>query len=484
MISIPKTHPSAKNRYIYHSDKVNLLPNSLSSAILAIFSNRPPRLRSVVSALLHDFRTPPDYRASAESIEEFIQRRMGPAGLDIIDNVMSAVLHGIYAADAKNLGIRSIFGFLALSEKRHGGLIRAALPKRLNRFYRTDEEIGKDDAEGGAMILKEKRESAEQKELEGRLGVSTLDLMKTTSIFSFKDGIQELTDAIEQESLQRGIGIQRGAQIEEVQIHPGKAPKVTLRGEQGGRHFDRIVTAMPSNDLVTAWKCDDALRQLLKIDTSTVAVLNLAIRSPSPLPVPDGFGYLISRASAKTNTLGLLGVVFDSAAVPGQEFAGGNITKLTMMLGGPFYKKGYGVFDQLQGLNPSSWSMELGAGRLDSGDPDVPVQVQDLTKMALDTLSRHLDISKEVLAQSTIKAKLRLQIDCIPRYDRHHPERMKEVHRLLKEQQSNMTLVGASYTGVSVNDCVLNATRTAELLAGAEIAGVPRVITGLEHIAE
>lgn len=484
MLSIPKTHPSAKNRYIFHSGKVNLLPNSLTSALLAVLTNRPPRLRSIIPALIHDFRTPPDLGAGAESVEDFFRRRLGPAGLKIIDNAMSAVLHGIYAADTKDLGIRSIFGFLALAEKRHGGLIRAAMPKRWNRFYRTDEVISKDNATARDMIAKEKREGIEQLELEEQLGKATVDYMKTTSIFSFKEGIQELTDAIEEDVVRRGVTIHRGDPIKEIRANPQRPAKIVL---QGGHEceFDRVVSAMPSNDLAAVWKGDPALGHLLKTDTSTVAVLNLAIRSPNPLRVPDGFGYLVPRASVDTNTLGLLGVVFDSAAVPGQESSEGNITKLTMMLGGPFFRKGFTVFDQLRSLGPGSWGLELGIKGND--DDDVPQQVQELASMAIDTLCQNLGISKEVLAQSAIKAKLRLQVDCIPRYDRYHLERMKELHHVLKHQEPGggcLTLIGASYTGISVNDCVLNASRTANILADDEGTGARGIVTGLEHLAQ
>lgn len=98
--------------------------------------------------------------------------------------------------------------------------------------------------------------------------------------------------------------------------------------------------------------------------STSVLVLNLVFASSSSAPLhPPGFGYLIPRgpsdyhnAAKDGNELGILGVVFDSASVEGQqdyavpstplasdlELGGGTASKfvkITVMLGGPYPTK-------------------------------------------------------------------------------------------------------------------------------------------------
>ena len=221
-------------------------------------------------------------------------------------------------------------------------------------------------------------------------------------------------------------------------------------------NFDRIISAIPSAGLEKILK-GASLPNLSYNPSSTVAVLNLAIPAHSSIKIPPGFGYLVPRACAKEgdNALGLLGVVFDSVAVPGQD----DCTKLTMMTGGPFWKKGYGVHDMLS-----------------QGKESIFID------QALSLLAKHLSLDESLLKDESTLKRLTLQRDCIVTYAPGHLGRMDELDNVLQGEK-RLTLIGASYTGVSLNDCVLYATRTAKrLVASEKEGGHSESVTGLEEL--
>jgi oxygen-dependent protoporphyrinogen oxidase len=201
-----------------------------------------------------------------------------------------------------------------------------------------------------------------------------------------------------------------------------------------------------------------SLPNLLANPSSTVAVLNLAIPASSAVQIPSGFGYLVPRICAREgdNPMGLLGVVFDSVAVPGQD----DCTKLTMMFGGPFWKQGHGAHDMLHRNQPS------GA----------------FISSALDLLAKHLSLDVSLLKDEKTLKRLTLQRDCIATYSPGHLARMNELDTSLLKQK-RVTLIGSSYTGVSLNDCVLNATRTAKRIVESESGHQQHSgVTGLEEL--
>lgn len=229
-----------------------------------------------------------------------------------------------------------------------------------------------------------------------------------------------------------------------------------VKTENGTETFDRVVSALPSASFEKVLR-GATLPNLAYNASSTVAVLNLAIPASSAIKIPAGFGYLVPRACAREgdNPLGLLGVVFDSVAVPGQD----ECTKLTMMSGGPFWQPGYTVYDLLSRGEEA-----------------------EFIDQALFLLAKHLSIDESLLTSAGTLKRLTLQRDCIVTYAPGHLGRMDQLDVALQRHRA-LTLIGASYTGVSLNDCVLYATRTAKrIVASEEGHGGHESVTGLEEL--
>lgn len=491
MIVVPSTAPSARNRFIWYKSQLNKLPSSLPAFLLAAV--RLPVIRSLISTALVGLLREP-FRASRfqrpkseskseverqrsreylldESIESFIRRRFGDAfGGRLVNNVLSAVIHGIYAADVGRLSVRSALPMLWNTEQKHGSLLRAFLPPKWNKRYRAPT------SEQRQMADAEKQELETSRRVVKSLGgdVAALD---GASVFSFKDGIGELTTAISRELQQRhahNVLVRLGEATQSVAVGDSDTDGIMVTTDRAQViKASRVISALPSATLSAMLSAQQPpLPSILTHNPSTnVTVVNVAIpasalsssssqssppRSRRIVAADEGFGFLIPRAENDANPDGILGVVFDSDAVPGQDGDGdGDVTKLTVMIGGPHYK----------------------------GTPAVMPSHDDARQRAVRALERHLGVPRSITEHPHTLVRVRTQRDCIPTYLPGHYSRMRTLHDVLasgKVLNGRLSVTGASYLGVSLNDIVRSGMRLGEAIAEAEKKDGEAVVTGLE----
>ena len=128
LLGVPKSDPSAKNRYVYYHGEINTLPSSLSGVLL----NKPPVFKSVLLAgalePLRKSRFLPDGSPKDgiedESMYDFIKRRFNH---HTAINLMGALAHGVYAGDVKQLSIQSTFPILYEAEKLYGSVMKGIM---------------------------------------------------------------------------------------------------------------------------------------------------------------------------------------------------------------------------------------------------------------------------------------------------------------------------------------------------------------------
>ena len=121
-------------------------------------------------------RRPPDL--NDESVGSFISRRFGP---QLGDNVVSAILHGIYAGDINQLSMKSIQPKLWFWEARHGSIANA-----LAETFREKSKLMSGDDIDLSIELTSKPSLR-----------SILEVMKYTSVFTFKGGVGELVTRLQ-----------------------------------------------------------------------------------------------------------------------------------------------------------------------------------------------------------------------------------------------------------------------------------------------
>ncbi|XP_024059952.1 protoporphyrinogen oxidase isoform X2 [Terrapene carolina triunguis] len=119
--------------------------------------------------------------------------------------------------------------------------------------------------------------------------------------------------------------------------------------------------------------------------------------------------------SIEAVSVGVVNLQYNGATLP-----------ITVMLGGAWFEQGF-------------------------GDPDtVPLAV--LLSRAKEAVRAHLGIVAE--PSRTIVKVLKA---CIPQYTLGHWQRTETISRYLEQERLPLSLIGASYQGVSVNDCIYSA---------------------------
>ena len=468
LLRVPKAAPSAQNRYLYYPDRLAKLPSSLSSLFSALI--QLPFLRAIIPGVLKEARVPSRFlrpRSESksekerlqqreliedESVDSFVSRRFGKG---LAENLVSAVIHGIYAGDTRKLSVRAVLPFLWEAERVHGSVLRSMLPAKRNKRHRPLPEL-----EAAVKAAKEDR----LKQVESRLGKEMVDSFKAVSVYSFPDGVQELVQALESRLAEHdNVQIKKGDAVRSVVVdESGKTLLRTKNGETIEAH--RIISSIPSSQLADILPPSADLPQLMHNPSANVGVVNIVV-APNAVPkgkalVPvEGFGYLVPRTTPG-NEDGILGVVFDSDAIPDQDSAeaAARPVKLTVMMGG------------------SHWSSLS----------TLPSE-EEMKARAIRAVSHHLGIDSALLEDaSKVTVQATLQKDCIPWYLVGHPVRMARLHKALESDEAlknKLTLVGASYTGVSLNDCVAYATEAVEQIVAAELHGEDNVVTGLRSFA-
>jgi oxygen-dependent protoporphyrinogen oxidase len=140
----------------------------------------------------------------------------------------------------------------------------------------------------------------------------------------------------------------------------------------------------------------------------------------TPPTHPEGFGYLVPRpvdGYSAEGYGGILGCVFDSCAIIGQD-EGPPVTKLTVMMGGPY--------------------------------KNIDVSLSSVLRR----LEYHLALSTPL--PEPLFHKIHEHKECIPVPGVGHLERVAEIREVLRGEEwgsGRMEVVSAGIDGVSMSDC-------------------------------
>ncbi|EDR09465.1 uncharacterized protein LACBIDRAFT_319089 [Laccaria bicolor S238N-H82] len=317
VITVPKSATAAKARFLYvpkmYGDKIEGM-QTLPSSIVSLLGSPlfPTLLQAVVGEFFGRRNRPPD--VLDESVDAFLTRRFGESFARIFG---SALVHGIYAADSRQLSTRAAFPSLWEAEERGGGSV-------VRGFLRKKAPV-EDDYELGNM----------------------LDVMKDVSVYSFRDGIQTLTNALESYLVARdNVRILRETNVSLLE----------KTGDTCKLSSSHVVSALPLAALQSISSV--FIPHLTANPMSTVDVVNLVFRAPPSEIHPEGFGYLIPRPPTGYAGCRILGVVFDSCSLHEQDkpnvedyYHKSEYTKVTVMLGGPYGRGEWtvpGILDEME----------------------------------------------------------------------------------------------------------------------------------------
>nr|XP_041577055.1 protoporphyrinogen oxidase isoform X3 [Taeniopygia guttata] len=376
----------------------------LPSGLRPLFRAVPPFSRPLLGAVLRDLLTPAG-TGPDESAHAFARRRFGP---EVAELAVDSLCRGVFAGDSRALSVRSCFPALFQAERQRSSvLLGLALPPP--HGVPAGVPTGEDQA-----------------------GLARRARAERWSQWSLRGGMESLPRALVAFVSPRC----------ELRCHAPLAHLCHRRGRwqlslpDATISADHVVSAIPAAALARALpaEAEPLARELRAIPAASVAVVNLQYEGVA-LPV-TGFGHLVPSSEDPA----LLGIVYDSVAFPEHDGTpatpGRPPLRLTVMLGGAWFQQSFG--------DPATVAPEL------------------LLRRARAAVSDHLG-----LAGTPTHAIVRVQQDCIPQYTLGHWERLERIQRFLKEQQLPLSLIGASYSGVSVNDCIASAEAAVGRILGS-----------------
>ena len=399
ILPIKSDQPAASSRFLLDASSGQLvkLPNRVLDAL-----NPPPLLKGLVTSAIQESFTRSTPTGEDESVDTFIRRRFHQP----VPLLISAMCHGIYAAAPQDLSVRSVFPGLWDAEARYGSVVWGMLRAR---------------------------KSAEDAEVEAKAAAELGPLWeerKSWGIYGLRGGLASLTHRLEATVRSKGIEILLSTPVDKVE-----RVQDAVRISTSSHTFssDHVISSISPSRL--AQTLPSPYPQLTANPSTSAGVVNLVFDLPYTSVHPPGFGYLIPGSNSVD---GILGVVFDSTALPGldEPLLDGKLTKLTVMMGGPHW--------------------------LTYGTCSMPSDPQDLVGPAL----RHVRRSFPALQdREPVLVVPHLQKDCIPTYAPGHGARMRELHRAMEQDwDGKLSLVGNGCGGVGVNDCIYSVEQVLERL--------------------
>lgn len=194
------TSDAALNRYIYYPDRLVQLPRlqlqkgdsndggdqseqvrQTLSTVLSLF--REPVFRGLIWGIMTEaFRAPPARTAADESVAAFVSRRIGDK---VTDNLLSAVLHGIYAGDIDKLSAQTLLGSYRDLERNDARVLGslAMMDRDGKRYYWVD----------GHMALETVLEHRPEGHAES-LG----DMLLGNAVMTLENGLEDIVRTLEE----------------------------------------------------------------------------------------------------------------------------------------------------------------------------------------------------------------------------------------------------------------------------------------------
>ena len=245
-----------------------------------------------------------------------------------------------------------------------------------------------------------------------------IEKMLKHPIFSFKRGMETITHRL-QEELAKEISLE--SPIVDMHLMSDRVVLLTASGQRIEADHVLLATPIEATASMLSTISPELGAEIRSIPTATVAVVNMGWNE-KVLPY-EGFGYLIPSSEKEE----ILGVVWDSSVFPQQNQTPSQ-TRLTVMLGGIHH-------------------------------PEVAKMSDDqLVKCSNRALAKHLHFKSPPDVVRVIMAK-----QAIPQYPVNHHLKMKFIEDTLsKVSASRVQLIGSSWHGVSIHDCISDAKRVCD----------------------
>lgn len=244
--------------------------------------------------------------ADDPSVHEFLTYHVGETAATVLG---SALVHGVFAGDSRQLSMRQCFPALARIADEHGSIVIGAVVDSLASLFT-----------GSTSPL------AEELSVEARAAVAA-------RLYSLDGGMQKLTDTLVT-ALYRlpNVKILTGAHVSEIEEHTDRVVVHCSGGKWKPVTANRVVCAAPLHALADMLpRLRPALADMTFADVTCVSLVG-GVNARELVPAQHaGFGVLASRGAC--NDALLLGVIFESCVfAPSRNEPTASV--VTVMLGG------------------------------------------------------------------------------------------------------------------------------------------------------
>lgn len=377
--------------------------------------------------------------AGDESISSFMSRRFGSSA--VANNILSAVMHGIYSGDVDKLSANATLGKMKQMEQEHGLILRAMFKNR------------KRPAPGLPSCLNEYEKISPSANLQGLAAE-----LKNYPILRLASGLQTFPKALNDALVSKGLAeLHYGSKILSCSL-----PNTTLNVDGKDLKFDHLrFTSLSAMNIPGLESIQD---ELGNVEHSSIFLANVYCPKPGLL-IPNGkngFGFLVPKRNR--NPESLLGVIFDSdtekdslklfepvaETIPHDKLRG---DKVTFMMGGHYFSS--------------------------RGVPSSNASIRALKKclsdfLGVDTSLYNFIIRNEdetpdkavLMADNDILISYNLHENCIPQYNVGFLDRATRMSEKTTEISNGSVSLGGTGLGkLGVPDCVLNSLEDALKIA-------------------
>ncbi len=257
-------NPTNKKRYVLQNGKLRALPMSIAKMATDGFFSVRAKLRLLKEPFIKS-KSP-----KGESVAEFFERRLGK---EIVEKAADPFIAGIFAGNPESLSVKAAFPRLYELERDYGSLL-----------------LG---------LLRSKTEKPDA---------------NFPHSFSFKNGIQTLTDRLAEVL---GESVKTNGEILRIEKSGGE---FIVKTDAGAKNFDAVVISTPAESAASLIENADAdlSAQLENIYYPPIAMVFFGIEKEKISFNLDGFGFLVP-GSEKRKILGTLwnSAVFENRAPDG-----------------------------------------------------------------------------------------------------------------------------------------------------------------------
>ncbi|OBA23349.1 Protoporphyrinogen oxidase [Metschnikowia bicuspidata var. bicuspidata NRRL YB-4993] len=367
-----------------------------------------------------------------ESIRSFITRRFGSPQL--ADNVLSAVMHGIYSGDVDKLSVRATLPNLVKLEQEQGSIVKAVMRKMVSK---------KKVPEVNPFLHLYELKVSPGADLE-----KVASKLKKYPIMRLHSGLQTLPLAMAQYlKAQTNVKLNFANEVSALGL---KNCSLSVAGKTHVYDHVRHTLGLQSLSYMTNFENRDVLPTLQTLEYSTIFLANIYTKKKGLIPKNgNGFGFLVPRRNH--NPESLLGVIYDSDTeldaerfVDRTKFGKASYDKITLMIGGHYFNA-RGVPSNKVNLKATRNVLQNNLG-------------VDLTKFNIvERDEARMQSSEVLLADNDLLISYNLHKDCIPQYNVGFLERSGFIRECVeKESAGKVTLGGPSLGKLGVPDCVMN----------------------------